>query len=227
MITPQPWELDDRWAVLSPSERELVSSRIILTRYSKNAIIHHQGDHPTYAMILVSGKAKITRMGNSCRPQILRLLRPGDTFGYRAAISGDTYNATVCAVETCSVICIPVDLFLQLLHTNANFAFNILRLTAHDLANSEQQTLALTQKRVRGRLADTLLNLADVYGYREDGKTIDASVTREDLACMSNMITANAIRTLSAFASEGIVAVDGRTITILDVNALHHLSLHD
>ena len=46
---------------------------------------------------------------------------------------------------------------------------------------------------------------------------------REDLANMSNMTTSNAIRTLSQFAQEGLVDVDGRHIKILDEKALERI----
>ena len=49
-------------------------------------------------------------------------------------------------------------------------------------------------------------------------------MSREDLANLSNMTTSNAIRTLSQFASEGIVGIDGRKIKILNEPALTRIS---
>jgi hypothetical protein len=41
---------------------------------------------------------------------------------------------------------------------------------------------------------------------------------------MSNMTTNNAIRTLSQFAQEGLVSVDGRKIKVLNEDELKHIS---
>lgn len=41
---------------------------------------------------------------------------------------------------------------------------------------------------------------------------------------MSNMTTSNAIRTLSAFAAEKIIAIDGRKIKIINENELKKIS---
>jgi hypothetical protein len=41
---------------------------------------------------------------------------------------------------------------------------------------------------------------------------------------MSNMTTSNAIRTLSQFAQEGLLAIDGRHIQILDEKSLEKIS---
>jgi CRP-like cAMP-binding protein len=95
---------------------------------------------------------------------------------------------------------------------------------AKDLAFSEIQTVNLTQKHIRGRLAESLLLLLKNYGYEEDGKTLAMLLPREDLANMSNMTTSNAIRTLSQFAQEGIIGIDGRHIKILDVPTLEKIS---
>ena len=41
-------------------------------------------------------------------------------------------------------------------------------------------------------------------------------MAREDLANLSNMTTSNAIRTLTSFVNEKIIAVDGRRIKIIN-----------
>jgi CRP-like cAMP-binding protein len=99
-----------------------------------------------------------------------------------------------------------------------------MQMMAKDLAFSELQTVNLTQKHIRGRLAESLLLLLRNYGYEEDGETLAMLLPREDLANMSNMTTSNAIRTLSQFAQEGLVDVDGRHIKILDEKALERIS---
>ena len=82
----------------------------------------------------------------------------------------------------------------------------ILRHLATILGRSDERIVNLTQKHIRGRLAESLLML------------------REDLACFSNMTTSNAIRTLSAFAAEGLVTINGRNITLKDIATLEKIS---
>ena len=80
------------------------------------------------------------------------------------------------------------------------------------------------QKHIRGRLAETLLFLKDSYGVEEDGYTLNIYLSREDIASMSNMTTSNAIRTLSSFAAENMVAIDGRKIRIMQDEELRKVS---
>jgi CRP-like cAMP-binding protein len=66
--------------------------------------------------------------------------------------------------------------------------------------------------------------LRDTYGYEEDGKTINVSLSREDIAHLSNMTTSNAIRTLSGLASEGDIEIKGKKIRILNTTNLEYIS---
>ena len=58
----------------------------------------------------------------------------------------------------------------------------------------------------------------------EDGATLSIYLSREDLASLSNMTTSNAIRTLSMFVAERIIAIDGRKIRIIDEEKLKKIS---
>ena len=49
-------------------------------------------------------------------------------------------------------------------------------------------------------------------------------MSRADLACLSNMTTSNAIRTLSAFACERLIAINGKNITIINEPELSNIS---
>ena len=89
---------------------------------------------------------------------------------------------------------------------------------------AHSRTVSLTQKHIRGRLAESLILLKEKYGYEHDGETLRVYLSREDLANLSNMTTSNAIRTLSAFAKEKVIAIDGRKIGILDIGRLDRIS---
>ena len=54
--------------------------------------------------------------------------------------------------------------------------------------------------------------------------TIKIYLSREDIANLSNMTTSNAIRTLSSFAGEGVIGIDGRKIRIQELPKLERIS---
>ena len=61
-------------------------------------------------------------------------------------------------------------------------------------------------------------------GLEEDGSTLSIYLSREDLANLSNMTTSNAIRTLSQFATERLITIDGRKIKIIEEEKLKKIS---
>lgn len=211
-----PWELNPIWDVLTQEQKQEISQRIELVHYKKHDIIRREGETPTHMMMLISGKVRIYKEGNSMRPQIIRMLKPHDIFGYRAIFGGDQHNTSASAFEPCEIMMLDKETFLHMVQVNSDFCFAILRKMAGDLAHSELQTVNLTQKHIRGRLAEAILKLKNHYGLEADGRTIAIQIGREDLANMSNMTTSNAIRTLSQFAQEGLLEINGKNIIIID-----------
>jgi len=187
-------------------------------------MIHCEGETPTHMMILESGKVKVFKEGVGSRAQIIRMLKPGEHFGYRAIIANETYNTNVAAFEASIVYMIKADIFLSILRHNNAFCYRFLEELAYDLGKSDARTVNLTQKHIRGRLAEALLMLKKNYGVEEDGATISIYLAREDLANLSNMTTSNAIRTLSNFVNEHVIAMDGRKLKIIDEERLIRIS---
>jgi CRP-like cAMP-binding protein len=152
------------------------------------------------------------------------MAKPEGFFGYRAGFAGDQYSTSAAAFETASVCKIPLSVIMEIIHENNDVAIYFIKQLANLLGHADEQTVNLTQKHIRGRLAEALLRLKSKYGTEEDGMTLSISLSREDLANLSNMTTSNAIRTLSAFASESLIAIDGKNIKLLDEDKLHKTS---
>ena len=218
------WELNTIWETLTEEERERVNQSMEIVRYPRNKIIHFDGEDSSYMGMLLVGKIRIYKEGIGQRQQIIRLLKPYDIYGYRACIANGPYNSNASAFEDCVVCRMKKEEFVRLVKENGKFCYEVMKMMAQDLAISEIQTVNLTQKHIRGRLAESLLHLAHNYGYEEDEQTLAVSLPREDLANMSNMTTSNAIRTLSQFAQEGLVAIEGKHVLILNEKELEKIS---
>ena len=119
---------------------------------------------------------------------------------------------------------IPMEAIYKLVQENNELAIFFIKQLSIDLGISDERTVNLTQKHIRGRLAESLLFLKDSYGVEEDGFTLSIYLSREDLANLSNMTTSNAIRTLSNFATEKLIAIDGRKIKLIDEEKLKKIS---
>ena len=202
----------------------MLTRSISIQTYKKNEIIYSEGDVPTHLLCLVAGKVKIHKDGVGGRTQIMRVIRPVDYFGYRAAFAGQNYVTAAAAFEMSVIVKVPVAVIIQLIRENARLAWFFLQQLSVDLGRADERTVSLTQKHIRGRLAESILFLKERYGVEEDGATLSIYLSREDLANLSNMTTSNAIRTLSNFAAEKLIAIDGRKIKIVDEAKLEKIS---
>lgn len=212
------------WELLDADERQFLINNLRVERFKKNEIIYKEGDQPTNLLCLLSGKVKIYREGLGGRILINRVLRAVQYFGYRASMAGEAYITSAAAFEESVIVIVPMLALYHLMDSNTRLCHFFMHALAADLGKADQRVVSITQKHVRGRLAETLLDLLDVYGYGNDGETLGLHITREDMANLSNMTTSNAIRTLSAFADEGLVEVHGRFIKLIDVEALQSIS---
>ena len=216
--------IDDMWQLLTDEQQELMASHLEVRRYKKNQVIYAEGEKPNHLMCLLEGKVKIYRDGVGGRCQIMRVIKPVEYFGYRAYFAEENFVTAAAAFEASAICMIPMEVITKLVESNNRLAMFFIRLLAIDLGISDERTVNLTQKHIRGRLAESLLFLKETYGLEEDGATISIFLSREDLANLSNMTTSNAIRTLSNFASEKLIAIDGRKIKIIDEKELSKIS---
>lgn len=209
---------------LAQKDKETIAKHHTLTFIKKGGYIFKQGEKPRGLIWLSSGKAKVFKEGVGGRDQILKMVRPKGLIGYRALFSDYTWAFSSKAIED-SVICvIEKSSLVRIMKKNPDFSLKLIRVIADELEFAYHRTISLSQKHIRSRMSEALLILKDTYGFEEDGKTISASLSREDIANLSNMTTSNAIRTLSNMSAEGIISTKGRKITILNYTTLQHIS---
>lgn len=217
-------EICSLWSPLDDDERAMISQDLTVEHFRKNEIIYNETDRPNRMMFLVQGKVKIFKDGVSGRNQIVRVIKPVGIFGYRPYFAGEEFRTTAMAFEPSVVAFVPMEIIVELMKRNFGVTTFIIRHLAVELGQSDDRTINLTQKHIRGRLAEALLFLRDSYGMEEDGCTLSIYLSREDLANMSNMTTSNAIRTLSTFANEKLIAIDGRKIKLIKIDTLENIS---
>ncbi|MCD8310593.1 MAG: Crp/Fnr family transcriptional regulator [Prevotellaceae bacterium] len=219
-----PSLIAEMWEPLTQEQREFLANHFTLQHYRKNEIVYTEGEEPSNLMCLLSGKVKIYKDGVGGRSQIIRMIKPVEYFGYRAYFAQEPFVTAAAAFEPSLICMIPMTAIKRLVRENPDLAMFFIKQLSIDLGVADERTVNLTQKHIRGRLAESLLFLREGYGLEEDGSTLSIYLSREDLANLSNMTTSNAIRTLSQFAAERLIAIDGRKIKIIEEEKLRKIS---
>ena len=72
------------------------------------------------------------------------------------------------ALETSTIAMIPLHLVEQFMRENPSISIYLIRNLAKMLGDSDTRLINLTQKHIRGRLAESLLFLKENYGVEGD-----------------------------------------------------------
>lgn len=210
--------------VKTDEERTLLRESISILELTRGDRFISEGDEIDALYYLHSGKVKLFKGGLGAQIQLLSVAISDRFFGMRAYFSGGVHRLSAIAFGAAYVVRIPITTIEQLMHTCPDIARYFLKALSEELDIHEARNLTLMHKHMRGRLADTLLMLADYYGYQEDQQTIDVNLSRGDMAALSNMTLSNVSRTLSLFSRERIIGLNKRNIRIIDRPALEQIS---
>ncbi len=201
---------------LNPEEIDELNNVKACTSFRKGQIIMSEGTRPNGVFCIHSGKAKLHRMGQNGKDQIIRFAVNGDLVGYRSLLSEEPLSATVEALEDIHACYIPKQVLFGFLEKNPKFSLNILRMACHELGEAGKLITDIAQKSVRERLAEVLLVLKSQFGVNEETGAIDIALTREEIANMIGTATESVIRLISEFKGDGLIDVKGRHITLLN-----------
>jgi len=192
--------------------------------FKAGEVIFKAGEVSKGLLCLHTGKVKITKCGLLENDPIISLKKPVDFLGLEALVLEENYASTATALEDSAICILDKASFLQVVKGNAGLSMRVMRLLAQKTESANNRMLVLTQKHMRGRLADALLLLLKEYGTLADQITLNVELKRADLAAIANMTSANAIRILSLFVQEELIETHKRQIKIKDLKGLEKVS---
>ena len=209
---------------LNQKDKEAIVQHHTSHKIKKGGYLYREGEKARGVICLVSGKAKIFRTGVAGREHIIKMLKVNDMTGFQTLFTESIWPDSAVAIEESIICTIEKQCLLRILRNDTDLSMKISKVLSEELRYSYDKMVSLSQKHVRGRLVESLLMLCKIYGFEADGKTINARLSRNDLAHLSNMTTSNAIRTLSTLAVEGNIKIKGKKITILNFDNLEQIS---
>jgi CRP-like cAMP-binding protein len=209
---------------LSYNELETLENNRLVVDYQRGEVICKEGTMPIGLLCLNEGKVKITRKAHNGIEQIVSLKKPVNFINLRDVINDEPYKTSAVSLDDSSVCVIVQDNFLKVINHNPDLSLKIIHSLAKELDEADTRFANMTQKHLHARLADALLLIYDMYGTLSDGKTLNCTMKRAELAAMSNMTTANVIRTLSGFEKEKLVRLIKKQIKIIDIKRMKQAS---
>ena len=206
--------LDDAaWAALS--------ARLATRSLARGRVLFHEGDPGDALHVVTAGKVKICRTSADGRENVLAILGPGDLLGELSIFDSQPRAATASAVTDVTLATLAEADFRGWLADHPAVATELLRALAVRLRQTNEAMADLVFTDVPGRIAKTLLNLADRFGQADgDGVRVAHDLTQEELAQLVGASRETVNKALAEFAARGWLRVDGRAVVLLDRDRL-------
>jgi CRP-like cAMP-binding protein len=209
------------FSLLTTEETHILNEDRFEVQFKAGENITKQGTNLTHIINLTSGYAKVYIEGINDRNLLLKLAGPYSILEGPGIFTDQRFHFSVMALEHCSVCFINVENFKKLLNMNAAFNEKFLEHLSLKRAMMYEKIISLTQKQMHGKIADALIYLSEkIYLSRE----FDLTISRQDLADMTAMSKDSAIRILKELEKDGIIAIDGRKISIPGMEHLKEIS---
>lgn len=206
---------------LNEQQFALLSSRIQKISLRRGEVLFVEGDEGDRLYIITEGKIKLGHSSEDGRESLLAILGPGEMIGELTLFDPGKRSTTATAVSPASMLCLDHADLVQILDTNPEVAKHLLRALAQRLRRTNESLSDLVFSDVPGRVAKALLDLAERFGTTsEDGVHVPHDLTQEELAQLVGASRETVNKSLADFVSRGWIRLEGRAVTLLDVDRL-------
>lgn len=202
--------------MLSLKEIELIQQTKTQIQFRKGETITKQGTYASYILFIIKGVVK-QYIEERDKNFNLQILTDGDFIGVNTLFNDETYNYSTYALDDTQVLLIDKNNLINIIRGNGSFAYNLI----HNHGKHNQllyETIRnLMYKQMNGRLATTLLYLAD---DKFISKNIFTLLTRKDIAEFAGISTESTVKFLRNLDKEGVLTLQEKDIIINDKETL-------
>ena len=206
---------------LSASDLNKIAERMVLRVFTKGQMILLEDDLGQTFLVIGGGSVKITRLSDDGREVILAMLGESDFFGEMSLLDGAGRSANVVALEASEVLTLARNDFLEILQDYPKISISLLEELTQRIRKSDQQIESLSLSDVEQRIGITLIRLAEELGTIKRGSVrIKNLPYQQDIANMAGTSRETVSRTFKLLEEKGLVAREGRKITIYNFNQI-------
>lgn len=207
---------------LPPDNLTALANILLEHSLKKGETIFSEGIEATGFYIVVSGRVKVFKVSPDGKEQIIHIFGPDEIFGEVPMFEGKGFPAHAETLVKSRLFFFPKKRFKELIKRDPSLAMNMVAALSRRLKNLTRLIEELSLKEVPGRLAAYLLYLSDSAG----GDTfIKLDIPKKILASLLGTIPETLSRIFHKMSNQGLIKIKGRTIMILDKNALKNVSL--
>jgi len=203
------------------NEKEItdIASHCQLKKFSKKNIVFLEQDSGNMFYVIFSGKIKITKLNNDGDEVILSILGQGDFFGEMSLLDHNKRNANAIALDDLELLTIVRNEFLEALHSNTTFTFNLLKTFAIRLRTTDIRVKSFFLDDAQQKALMMLYDMSEKMGVMKGSHMVLKDLPNQtDLANLTGISRETLSRISKKFEMNEIIIRDGKDIIIPDYN---------
>ena len=189
--------------------------------FPRGTTIFDEGEPGDRLYIIVDGKVKLARHAPDGRENLLSVMGPSDMFGELSIFDpGPRTSSAVCVTEVTAAT-MDSTMLKQWIDEHPEISQQLLRVLARRLRRTNASLADLIFTDVPGRVAKTLLQLANRFGVQEGGALrVNHDLTQEEIAQLVGASRETVNKALATFAHRGWIRLEGKSVLIVDTEHL-------
>ena len=196
-----------------PEWKEVIGLHKKTFSFRKGETIFLEGEKVNGIYFMYSGAAKVHKRWGQQKDLILRFVKAGDILGHRGLGPADTYPVTATALTESKACFITAEFLETTFRVDPGFTHRLMQFYSAELQKAELRMRNLALMEVRSRVAETLLELLQVYGRNKEHH-ISVPVTRQDIAAYAGTTYETVFKFLKSLSAAKIISVAGKSIRI-------------
>lgn len=192
--------------------------------FSKGQTLFNQGDQVKGVQFVQSGLIKQELTGQKKRPFILRLCSLGQPMGHRSLSTNEMQPYAATAVEDSRVCFIEMDFFNGLLRKSESLRQALQKIYLKEIKEAETKLINIAHHSVREKVANVLLELCEVYDYKNHANGIRIQVDRQEMADLAGTTKEQVSKVLAQFTREKIIRFKTKHFKFMDLESLHKIA---
>lgn len=210
---------------MSSSEMQEMEKITRMEEVKKRQPLYLPGDPSSNVYLLKKGRVKIANTAPSGKEVTFDILEPGEVFGELEVLEDAPRSTSAEALDDTLICVIPRKDFDQYLAMHPNVTVKLTKLIGLRLKKIQSRVEDLVFRDVPARLAHLLVELSKSDGVKEaTGIRLKAKLTHQEMANLIGCSRETVSTIMGQFRDQGLIHMDGRTITLLKPDALSHLA---
>jgi CRP/FNR family transcriptional regulator len=190
----------------------------------RGTLLANEGDVADSFGVVVEGRVRVFYLGPDGKQVTFETVESGQPIAAVAALAGTRYPATVESATPATIAWLPREALFELMEREPAVARNIVANLANRVVNftSVVQTLSMD---VPSRVARYVFQRALSQGRPDTrGIQLDLGMPKGELALALGTVPETLSRAFHKLRDDGVMDVEGRSVTVLDMRALAALA---